>query len=346
MNNITEKSFLQAINSIKSRYELQIVNILIRNSIKYEKVFISQTLIAREVGVTRETVNRFIKDLAEKQLIIKVKRYNTTSLYFVNRLFYKFQEKLKHLFSALKQWNIYTLTYFLSGLKSAFLGHITSSINRYINIPVVSICNRERYSSKSKSSQTGNRDFNKNIQKRRVMNQIEISSTLRKVTEILNLTKWGQIKLIPFQDEALEAVLQQIEFIKKARSPFDVFFMACKSHSEQNNIPIDWNLYYQFKEFYHMPADAKFTIIPNKKNTPPVLVTKVPEIIIPDQEKELQKTIQADQQGKFDKFKAMFDIDPTEFFTPKEEPPKKQSFVDQSSIYNVSYWKRFIPKRE
>ena len=93
---------IDAIINIKSELLLSILNSLIHKSSKYHQLFVSQTCLAKEAGVTRQTVNEFIRWMSEHKIIRKKKRYDTTSLYFLNPIIFAWKELLKWKLPALR----------------------------------------------------------------------------------------------------------------------------------------------------------------------------------------------------------------------------------------------------
>ncbi len=80
------------------------LNYLLAIKNKYAHVYVSQETIAKEIGVTRRTVNTHIRYLVRAGLIGKVSRWNTTCNYYFNIIFAdeSVRRKLAPLMPALK----------------------------------------------------------------------------------------------------------------------------------------------------------------------------------------------------------------------------------------------------
>lgn len=222
--------------------QIEILNILIRYCHKFKTVFISQTLIAQLLGCNRSTVNRYLKRLAQLQLIKKNSRYRETSVYQLCDVFILYAHKLRHLFSALKYvWNIQDLLSWLPSkkdvLKHNFLKMSHLVLDKYIKYSPVHKLTRDR-----------------GVMMTNSVEKLEISPALRKVTEILHLTKWGQINLTCFPEEALEFALKNYS----NSTSFNTFFLNALNFCRDHNIEPDFNLLAHLKRKYHMPEHANF----------------------------------------------------------------------------------------
>jgi len=120
MNYNSKKDFTQSFYLILSPSIKRILEIFLKLSRKYRVIYPSQTLIAQEVGLERETVNRLIKILAEHGFITKKKRYNTTSIYTLSPWFVMCADELRHIFPVLKNLP-------LAALLSFGISNVTSS---------------------------------------------------------------------------------------------------------------------------------------------------------------------------------------------------------------------------
>lgn len=84
---------------------------------------------------------------------------------------------------------------------------------------------------------------------------------IRDITDSLRLTKWGQIRLSAFPDEAILYTTQRFFLERKSRiiNPFGWFKTVCIEYCAENNIVPNWHFMYQLAEAYQMPSDAPNT---------------------------------------------------------------------------------------
>lgn len=338
MNNYnTEKGLLQAISSNLSENERLVLDFLLYYKHKFPQVFISQTLIARSIAVARETANRIIKRLVDKKFIVKKKRFNTTSLYFVNPVFFKFQhnKEIKKILPALKKWSLCTLLAFFSTT-------ITSSPHYYINN--TSCTDRESIYRGVKSSQFYN---SKKLSSNKIKNgekvdDIVISPLMIRITKLLCLSKWGQIKLFVIPEAALSHALSHYVKSRDIKNSFSWFFVRSRDYCKHNGLAIDWNLFYILKKRYNMPENPRYTL--SVEVSKPAAVTKFIEIkdSAPiDYIAESNKWEKAYAEGKMDKWEKVFNqkaINPFLCHINKEIKP-----IESKPVKSNSYFMKFIP---
>ena len=288
----------QQLLNISKKFQIEIIDLLIRWANRFEKVFVSQTAMAKIVGCRRETVNRHLSFLERQGFIQKDRREWDTSIYRLSSIFVECAHVLRRKFRSLKfVWNLSDLASIFTAQKPAPRAPIQkmSHLDRiYIyKYPVDSICTIERV----------------RFRRERTMERVEISRTLKKVTEKLNLTKWGQIKLIQFPDGALEYALQAYN----KTTTFNGFFMKALDWCKENNTEPDWTYHYELSEKYKMPKDAKFIC----KKTPAPTTFAV---------KELSKAS-------------------TQFHFEKSRKERKERMKgDKGYEARVSYFQQFKPK--
>lgn len=102
-----------------------------------------------------------------------------------------------------------------------------------------------------------------------------ISPIIRSLTE-LNLTKWGQIRLSAFPDEAILYAQDKLKNNHDIINKYNWFFKVCYQYCTDTNIKPDWQLVEQLSIGYKMPVDAPMTLptptatIPKKIHSYPV----------------------------------------------------------------------------
>lgn len=250
-NHISENSFLQAVSEIKNTTTISVMEFLFRLHKKYPAFLIpSQTRVALSCGIVRETANRHIAKLCALGFLEKKKRYNQTSVYKINPLFFKYHAQLSKIFSNLSYFSL-TLSMLVSQ------STITSirKLNIYIS-PLYSISRNSKEGVRENDTGRG-RIF---IKTREVMQEVVITPTMRKVTDELGLTKWGQIKLVIFRDHVLSYALNEFRKNKNIANPFDWFFTTARRYSERENISPDWPSYYNLCKKYNMPDNPTFIL--------------------------------------------------------------------------------------
>lgn len=229
--------FLQALSEINNKNEIKCLNFLLYLKRKYKRVIVSHQRLADHIGLkNRETACRLVKRLAKKGLLSTKRNYDAASEYFLNSGFFIFAEKVVYLFSSLKKFVKHR---FLLRLKSKVTSIYKVVLNtKYLyNTPV----------------------YNNNLHEKERAMELKITDALRKVTNRLNLTKWGQIKLCSFPDDVLLKALECYEkYGSNIKDPFNYLFMYCKEYCAGADIEIDWNQYYQLKEHYKMPDNSIF----------------------------------------------------------------------------------------
>lgn len=241
MNNITHKtSFLQALSEIKFHSHRKLLNYILYLSQKLPIVCMSEERLGAHISVKRQQAHKILLKFERLGLMKIDRRDFKTSIYKVNKFFKLLASQLYHIGWSVKEWAKELWS-------KVFNKKRTRSIDLYINIPV--------YNNLHEKERQG---CYKNI-KRRIMKNLEISPALQKVTKSLNLSKWGQIKLICFPDEVLLKALECYQkYGTSVKDPFNYMFMYCKEHCSSAGIEIDWQQYYHLKEQYKMPDNPNF----------------------------------------------------------------------------------------
>lgn len=241
MNTIAqENGFVQVLSEINCKNHIKLINFLLHLDQKFKSVFISQRALGAHIGVNREQANRLTQRFMKLGILIKIKRYNKTSVYKMSHWFKVFAVQLQYKFWSLRKWA-------KKLLQQAWNQERTSRIYRNINIPVYS--------------------YNHLHEKERLMDKFEISPALRKITGVLKLTKWGQIKLSHFPDEILLKGLECYQkYSSNVKDPFTYLFSYCKEHCNGSDREINWKKYYDLADQYNMPQNAPMVITKPKSS--------------------------------------------------------------------------------
>lgn len=315
------ENFLQAISLLKTPSSKLILDFLLFLNSKYDLVDVSQEALGKYAGITREHCNRLIKELCLQGLLKKKKRYNDTSLYEINPLFYHLKDKIKHIFRSLNLFSLKLLKsiqkeYITSYILNIYSLSLRASASYTENITIRQNINEEKEGNSKlvenqeicvEKKEAGAGAFGKRVNK---MESVVISPVLRKITNDLHLTKWGQLKLLVFENDILEQVHAILLTKTGINNPFAWFFGMAKKLSEERKKDINWDIYYRFKEQYQMPENPNYTF--TKKAPAPYEKPKKPErpiesTYIPNSEETKAET--AKNRTTFDYVKAYCDFE-------------------------------------
>ena len=93
--------------------------------------------------------------------------------------------------------------------------------------------------------------------KEEVMSIDPIPQSIKNITQLLNLTKWGQMALTAYSDEALSFAEQQLKKAGRVlNNPFGYFLSQCKKYCEANGVEIQWRKAKFLQESFNMPLGA------------------------------------------------------------------------------------------
>lgn len=263
MNNyITKKSFTQAFFSKYSGFSVLAVNSLLKLNSKYDKIFPSQANIALWIGCSRKTVNVILKQLHDDKWIEKIYRHRQPCIYKISTKFNiiaDFPEARKKLPGLINYYYKLILSYFNGPGKQLLEPNVTpyKEENRFIINSSVSV---SRIGSLLKGIQ--NRFINKLLKKEEEAMEHDstftVSPILREITNAINLTKWGQIRLTIYSEFALEETFQKYKQGISVKDVYLWFETYCHGVSIKNNLPIHLELYDTMKKRYNMPTNAKW----------------------------------------------------------------------------------------
>ena len=239
----TERDFLQALYSIDSQTGYSLLDFLFGIHWKYGTTCPSQTLIAHKLGVTRQTVSRWISRLCSLGLVRTCKRYNQTSIYTLTKWFWKCRSKINHLFTKLKEEP-------LSYSRRCLYEYVTSSKEKkdlkYLFSCIYNLHKKERRSSVRLygSRRTDGLKIN---QEKRMDGSPVTRPTLDRAQYTTGATKLGRAKLSCFSEEALVYALEARQRFTNIRKPFEWLCRTAQEFSERNEIPLDWSPFYAAK---------------------------------------------------------------------------------------------------
>lgn len=96
--------------------------------------------------------------------------------------------------------------------------------------------------------------------KERAMNDNPIRESIRNCT-VLNLSKWGQIKLMAYPDEAIQYAYKALQSANP-RDPFKWFVSVCLTYCKDNKMAPDWNVMLNLSREHSIPDNAPMTLGP------------------------------------------------------------------------------------
>ena len=82
---------------------------------------------------------------------------------------------------------------------------------------------------------------------------------IKAITEV-PLSKWGQIKLTCFPEEAIADARRKITLFPNTKNPYSFFWFAAKDYCKANSIAPDMKWLDTLCESYHVPADANMLL--------------------------------------------------------------------------------------
>lgn len=250
--NISEKQFLQEIFEENSYTQKRLLEIMLYQQVNYSANFISQSTVAATLGISLRHANRLIKSLADRHLLIKRRRFNQTSIYQLNPLFFTLSYWLKDKFSILKR---FVKTSLLSVLMAAFSTNVVLSQVNINNNPVYSTVDSIVARATPVHGTKRDGDFYKKSGGDENIMENKQSDAIKQASAVLKLTKLGEIKLSVFPQQALLHALALYKPSTAIKNPFDWVFFTAKKHCDRIGRKLDWELYYRQLTRYNITDD-------------------------------------------------------------------------------------------
>lgn len=249
----------ECINAANRSYRV-ILNHIIGRIFFYDNgMYESQSQIAFITGYTRQTVNEAIAYWKKLGIITTSSRHKNKfafdSLeYTIHDNLIKFKFHLCQRLTSLRNvpWRILE--------KVILKGNPTPIKDEVLNKPSnINLHLKE-------GVQRGLNFIKKDLKPKRVVmdegGNIVISPTLREITQKLNLSRLGQLKLLVFSDQVLSVVFSSLKTTKShIKSPFEWLIVACEQYSKSQSIPVDWSIFYTLLKRYNV-KDNKVYIRP------------------------------------------------------------------------------------
>ncbi len=263
MNNfIVNKSHWQAFISEKTELELLVISFMLKLNSKYHEIFPSQANIAMWVGCSRKTINKILAKFDQEKLIEKIYRHRKSCIYKLStkfNLISEFPEARKKL-PALVNYGFKLILDFFNGPGLKLLVPKVTPYKEENNSNYSSSVSesKESYSLGGQIDKILNKTIKKEEKRMESKSSLKISSTMKEIRHALNLTLWGQIRLIIYAEQALQETLQKYKEGISAKDHFLWFETYCHGISIKNNMPIQLELYETMKKRYKMPDNANW----------------------------------------------------------------------------------------
>jgi hypothetical protein len=229
----------------------RIIDCVLYYVVMYKDAFPSQSTIADYVGIGREHCNRLIQQLVRDGILAKVKRNFTSCLYKLSSFFTlpQMRSTMSLILPTLKALSFSVVTvYNLSYMEYKEKNNYTDSKRVYF------IGNKRVYKENFKKFM-----LEKIIAKDSSVNPISLAIRSIQAKDIV-LSKWGQIKLSPFPDEAIEHCSIQLGNHKNLTNPFNCLFYLLLQYCQDRNIVPDWSWGKQLENAYQMPKTASMVL--------------------------------------------------------------------------------------
>jgi len=233
--------YCQSLNPIK----IKILDRLLSFDTENRNIWMSQTTLAQELGISRQWCNQMLREMEDDGLFLSNYRHMRSNEYQVSSFFRstKVRRLLAPLFRSFKVLFLVLLTQVnLHGsmkediiLKSNYR---RQKYSRVLTVKQLLLRNQLLESIKSKDHKIN-----------------PISDAIRNIVG-LPLTKWGQIKLSCFSDPVIEEVTYQFNNARGIKKPFNWFYYACLRYCKQNSLSPDWGWCRDLQIAFNMPTDA------------------------------------------------------------------------------------------
>lgn len=260
--------YIRVYLSDKERKALNVI--LLWNRLYPGKAVPSQSKLAGIVGVCRQTMNSILRKLHNLKLIfVGYRGVKRTCFYNVSPFFMKpdIRSALKHLLPDLQNLVITALLSVFAGTQvfaynPQYRSSTTPSLlrinkkNIYISTKVtLSRIPMPRYMKElGNMEQLSRQEYGEN----------PISPVIRRLTPLVGLTKWGQIKLSAFPDAAIEHVIDRLQYkeSKDIRTLFAWIYVTAYRWCEENKIKPDYAFMRKLEDIFCVPENAEML---NKK---------------------------------------------------------------------------------
>ncbi len=255
-----------------SLYSKPMLN-LIKNLFYYKKrknIFcISQAWLASRCGITREWANKLLATLEEQGIIKMMYQFKKKSYYRVSSFFSdEIIASLAHL------WRAWPLAFLVSNPAASLISkkssHLLDRKDIYIKSRTVTESSKH-----VRAREDGTDSFKKTervmllpSEKRTILEQLSQgivpanfpSESVRNLT-IVQLSKYGQVKLSAFPDHILKEAENKAKKMMHLKNPFAYLFTTCVQLCREKNIEIDFQWVDALKRTLKMDGSCSPVIV-------------------------------------------------------------------------------------
>lgn len=257
-------TFLQALSTKLSPLQINLLNYLLHLQGRLPMVCASQSRMAAHVGCSRGTVNRHMKYFRQLGFLTMDRRFNDTSIYHLHHYFMQLKSQVSKIFSSLKYFSLTLLTYVYKW-----------------DFVTLSIIGRGFLSS-GRSWREQHRQEMYDLSKKEDMDNPQVNGAVEKAVSVLNLTTWGALKLLIYDEKAIYYALDMLSRVSGMKKPFFYVKAKAEEYHRLHRLSVNHGLYNRLAKQYNAPLDPEWTegskIIPStgKSDTvvqknPPVL---------------------------------------------------------------------------
>lgn len=272
-------------------YQREIFNFFLNAYCKLKAVYMSQSTFARVVGCSLITVRRAIQRFKELNLISVTyyAGYQTLYLKPAQNVFLLVHDRfIRTIISAFKSLMFKQIQDHLVGFGEASLPAQNNDLEQN-ELRSYGISHKSYYNThidydsngrntletdiKNKIEKTVSMELD-NTSKKKVSEMItennkpHISPLMRKITETLNLSQCGQVKLLVYHEDALQATFNKFGLSSYYQDPFLWFETYCNGYSKAKGLPIQNELLDSM--FKRLNVDPKASpILKNKPRSAP-----------------------------------------------------------------------------
>lgn len=248
--NIEESCKLAASLRLEDQKLLALLN---QKSWKYPRIFHAQTTFAQELNTTRRCIQGSLNRLKQQGIVSWTLGHEPTCTYTIHPLFRSYSVR-KILYDKIK--NLIRLA-----IPACLLLPSSTPDGALLNVKGLFIYKndtmRESISTHARAGDAGiDHRFLK--KEREVMEPGTINPIKQSIRDIksIKLTKWGQIMLMAYPDEALKHADAQMKQSKSPSNPYGLFLSLCSKYCSQHGYDKDWRTVNFLKETYAMPDNA------------------------------------------------------------------------------------------
>ena len=216
------------------KVKIAVLNGLLLWATTYDKVGVSQGKLALIAGTTRQTVNKYIKELTDEGYVSKKFRNRMTCLYVVHPNFFNpsVRISLRHIFSALKH-----IPPLLLSICHHALNFFKNTYKRTILTVVIYGDNRKK---NKYSAGRARRSFVDGLSRAMGGTKV-ISNEIETIDFLGKLTKDQKMRLSVFPDEAIIHNKVLARYAPEKKDAFAWFYSLCVSYCKANGITPQWS---------------------------------------------------------------------------------------------------------